>query len=179
MEKNSGQGAVRKCGMMAATGDYMIHCDSDDWVELDMYEKLYAKAISSQADITVCNFWEDRPNGSTIRDNFIMESPIEVIRGIEHKTVHFSLWVRLMKAGIISENNIYPEPGINYWEDKYTAIRAYYYANKVAYIQEPLYHYNLGNPTAISRGKEERILQDEIRHVQLLDDFFRSKEYSK
>ncbi len=39
MEQNSGQAAVRKWGMQNAIGDYVIHCDSDDWVELTMYEE--------------------------------------------------------------------------------------------------------------------------------------------
>ena len=177
MERNSGQGAVRKHGMLAATGEYMIHCDSDDWVESTIYEKLLSTALSTNADITVCNFWEDRPDGSTIRDNFDTEHPVDVINNIENKAIHWSLCARLIKSELISTNNIYPELGINYWEDKYTAIRAYYYANKVTYVQEPLYHYNLDNPTAISRSKKEQILKDEIRHIELLDDFFRIKEY--
>ena len=177
MERNSGQGAVRKRGMLAATGDYMIHCDSDDWVEPDIYEKLLSTALSTNADITVCNFWEDRPNGSTIRDNFDTEHPVGVIKNAKNKAIHWSLCAKLIKNELITSNYIYPEPGINYWEDKYTAIRAYYYANKIAYVQEPLYHYNLDNPTAISRSKKEQILKDEIRHIELLDDFFRTKEY--
>ena len=40
MEKNSGQAAVRKWGMLNVAGEYVIHCDSDDWVDIYMYEAM-------------------------------------------------------------------------------------------------------------------------------------------
>ena len=56
MEHNSGQAAVRKWGMQNATGEYVIHCDSDDWVDLDMYRAMYEKAKSDNSDFVVCDF---------------------------------------------------------------------------------------------------------------------------
>ena len=43
-ETNQGVAVARKDAIAAATGEYIIHCDPDDWVDLDMYEKLYVKA---------------------------------------------------------------------------------------------------------------------------------------
>ena len=37
-EHNLGQAGTRARGIKMATGDYVIHCDSDDWVEPNMYE---------------------------------------------------------------------------------------------------------------------------------------------
>lgn len=42
--ENQGIGGTRRTGVKNATGEYIIHCDSDDWVEPDMYEMLYGKA---------------------------------------------------------------------------------------------------------------------------------------
>ena len=43
-EQNRGVSAARNAGMELATGEYVIFCDSDDWVEPEMYERLYAMA---------------------------------------------------------------------------------------------------------------------------------------
>ncbi len=59
MEQNSGQAKVREWGMMNATGEYVIHCDSDDWVETDAYEKLYNQADIENADMVFCNYYEE------------------------------------------------------------------------------------------------------------------------
>ena len=53
-ERNSGLPFSRRRGVEAASGDYIIHCDSDDWPESDMYAKLYAKASSENLDMVKC-----------------------------------------------------------------------------------------------------------------------------
>ena len=37
-EKNMGLAVARTTGLNQAKGEYIIHCDSDDWIETDMYE---------------------------------------------------------------------------------------------------------------------------------------------
>lgn len=58
MEQNSGQAKVREWGMKNATGDYVIHCDSDDWTDLMMYESMYQKALEEDADVVVCDYYK-------------------------------------------------------------------------------------------------------------------------
>ena len=60
---NGGVAAARQTGLEAAAGKYVIWADSDDWVEVDMYEKLYQKAQSAQADLTVCGFIYEYKDG--------------------------------------------------------------------------------------------------------------------
>ena len=50
-EHNSGLVAARNTALKHSTGDYIIHCDSDDWVDFDFYEKLYNQASKTDADV--------------------------------------------------------------------------------------------------------------------------------
>lgn len=54
-KQNCGLAAVRNTGMSAATGEYILHIDSDDYCEPDMLEKMYSKAIEENADIVVAD----------------------------------------------------------------------------------------------------------------------------
>ena len=54
-EKNTGQSGARRDGVLAATGDYIIHCDADDWVDLDMYQSMYEKAEAEGAEAVCCD----------------------------------------------------------------------------------------------------------------------------
>lgn len=54
-KENGGLSSARNYGLTKATGDYIAFLDSDDYVNYDMYEKLYNKAIEEDFDMVVCN----------------------------------------------------------------------------------------------------------------------------
>ena len=56
-EHNLGLPAARNTGLHEATGEYIFHCDSDDYVEPDMLEKLYETAEEKQADFVWCDWY--------------------------------------------------------------------------------------------------------------------------
>lgn len=50
-KSNEGLPAARRTGMEYATGDYILHIDSDDWLEVDAVEKIAEKAKETDSDI--------------------------------------------------------------------------------------------------------------------------------
>ena len=56
-QPNQGSAAARQKGHDCAVGDYLIHCDADDWVEADMYESLLAVADREDADVVCSSFF--------------------------------------------------------------------------------------------------------------------------
>ncbi|MBQ4392659.1 MAG: glycosyltransferase [Prevotella sp.] len=146
MPVNSGQGTVRNRGMHEAKGQYVIHCDSDDWVEFDMYEKLLKKAEETNADITVSDFYHEYQNHKEIEVFPNTSAKESILSGVK---IWWSLWNRLIKRSLFEENNIYPMSGINCWEDYHFLSKAYYHSNKIVYFHEPLYHYNRTNENSI------------------------------
>lgn len=54
-QENCGLSAARNTGMGVAKGEYIGFVDGDDWIDENMFETLYSMAISSQADIVICN----------------------------------------------------------------------------------------------------------------------------
>lgn len=55
-KENEGLAAARDDGMLRATGEYIGFVDSDDWLEPDMYEKMYETAKGSNSDVVFCNW---------------------------------------------------------------------------------------------------------------------------
>lgn len=54
-KKNCGLSCSRNVGLENATGDYIGYIDSDDYVDLDYYEKLMQAIIKNKADIAICD----------------------------------------------------------------------------------------------------------------------------
>ncbi len=52
-KKNEGQGVARNCGIEASRGEYIGFVDSDDYVDLKMYETLYNTAKKHNADVVL------------------------------------------------------------------------------------------------------------------------------
>ncbi|MBP3657002.1 MAG: glycosyltransferase [Clostridia bacterium] len=65
--ENRGVSAARNAGIEAARGEYIGFCDSDDWVEPQMYERLYALAKEKDAQITFCRVFKDYEQGGGVR----------------------------------------------------------------------------------------------------------------
>lgn len=54
-QKNEGLASARQSGIEKANGEYIGFIDADDWIELDMFEKMYQKATEYNADVVFCN----------------------------------------------------------------------------------------------------------------------------
>lgn len=175
MEENSGQAAVRKWGIEHAIGDYIIHCDSDDWVEHDMYSLMYEKAKMEDADIVICDFVLN--NG---RKECSVAPKIKTTKdyqkGILTKAVHCSTWNKFVRRELYSKPILYPKE--NYAEDLAIMGQLFYYAKKIEYIPEGLYHYRY-NPSSISKqkGKEKLLLsfRQTCSNAALVERFYQDK----
>lgn len=140
-EKNSGLAATRKTGLTHASGEYIIHCDSDDWVELDMYEAMYNKALESNADVVFCGAESNLPNGKKIPKNFVeLHSPAELRYYLcaDHK--YSSMWNKMYRKSVTVLLDL-PDFGITMQED---FLQNYYFLKNcktLAWINKVYYHY--------------------------------------
>ena len=177
-EKNQGLACSRINGIKVATGKFIIHCDSDDWVDTDLYEKLYNKAEETEADITICDFQCEYDSGkqSQIFKTPISESPRELLLNMHNKSFYCMVWCRLMRRNFILSHNLYPIPGVDMWEDVCVTIPAYYYANKIARAEGTYYHYFINDTSLTANSASERSYQNRKDTIAFLESFFIDKK---
>lgn len=148
-DQNLGLSSTRRVGFLAARGEYVATCDSDDWVEPEMYERLYQAIRVSQSDIAFCDYVWEYQDHSEPWVFASMSDPQQYLQSAAdpHKFAG-SIWVHLMRRelAIQATSEI---ASVNYGEDLYTMIHAYYYAKKVCHIHQTLYHYNHCNPGSL------------------------------
>ena len=139
---NKGIAAVRNTALHHATAEYIIYCDSDDWVDINMYKYLYNKAIQTKADIVWCRY-------DTTTDPILLFSPstditytnIDYIKKICLGQFHGSTWNKLIRKELLISNNLSFIEGQNILEDESMILRVLCFANNIQYVDKTLYHY--------------------------------------
>lgn len=137
-------------------GEYLAFCDADDWIEPDFIEKMLQSAVEIGAKVVVCQYFDSDGNvvGKGIRTK-LDEMPIN--------TLQFALYNKLIKRSIIDRYNLRVFEGVNCWEDLSVTARVFAKAHdKVAVLQEPLYHYDNKRPDSLSKSNAAKILHERI-----------------
>ena len=173
--ENKGAANARNIGLDLATGEYVGFFDSDDFVAVDMYDKLYRLAKKENADIAVCGYYivsntniRSFQNGNTDQyGKSIYENPSIFIYGVPY------LWNKIFKRSMIVDNNIRFNK-LRIFEDLDFTYRLYFLANKIVKYDQPLYYYmRIGEETLTSEFNERFF--DIIPAIKSLVDFTKGK----
>ena len=181
MEQNSGQAKVREWGMKNATGEYVIHCDSDDWVDIHMYEDMYNKAIEDGASVVVCDFYSTDCEKRHLVRGLISTDRDGVIADVLLWKIACCLWNKLVQRELYLRSKI-EYPINNMGEDGVLVVQILWYANKISYLPEALYFY-YNNPTSITNDitdeKIRRCFIQAMTNVGIIKQFLVDKSSKK
>ncbi|MCR0182846.1 glycosyltransferase family 2 protein [[Clostridium] innocuum] len=192
LEKNQRQGAARNIGIKASTGYFISFVDSDDWIELDTYERVFSEIKDKNVDVICgCNYYREYSNGVTSLTN---DSNYDFISKLKNRNLEISEKEQLLfkgpgvcqniyKASLIKENNIYFPTGISY-EDNYFVPLLFAYVNRLDCFEYPFYHYreNLNstlfknNSTQLDRITIEKMRYEEFKKRDLLNSLYNGYE---
>lgn len=164
MLMNSGQAAVRKHGLQLATGSFIIHCDSDDWVEADMYRLMYERAVNEGSDVVICDY--NNTDGKTISQTVkgcYSASKEQCFNDMLYHKISWAVWNKLIKKDIYDSIECYPKFAMG--EDMVLISQAILNSKKISYVEENLYNYYL-NPTSIMNTQTERRCMDKFLQLK-------------
>lgn len=173
---NMGLACARNSAVKAATGKYLIHIDSDDYVSNKIIEKLVTKAEMQKADITVCNYIKETQNGLKKIEVPISSSQIEYTKMLLTRKTNVQIVFKLYNRDLYIKNNIEAIPGVNNGEDYSTVSRLSYYAKKICKVNDFLYYYNQMNESSYTYHITEKAIKEKIKAQIIINDFFSSIE---
>lgn len=151
-QSNKGVSAAREVGMGHARGEYIIHADPDDWVDSSMLYDLYTEAKKQDADMVICDFYDEYPWGTLYQTQSPNELTSEsVLRGL-FENLHGSCCNKLVKRDSWEKARIHFPEGMNFCEDLYVNVSLLLNPLKIAYINKAYYHYDhIINSSSITR----------------------------
>ncbi|MBR6690025.1 MAG: LicD family protein [Bacilli bacterium] len=158
IKKNGGLSDARNYGIKKASGEFIAFVDSDDYVDLDMYEKMYERAMNCGSDVVVCSissdyelleernyFKEQFEEGNSILDNpYIL---YEANSYACNKLIKRELWV----------NNGFEFPVGHVFEDSAVIYNVLLMASNISFVNCPFYHYRKEREGAITTTFDKKM----------------------
>ncbi len=163
-KENEGLAAARADGIEKAKGEYIGFVDSDDWLKLHTYEKMYSCALTNSADIVFCNCIENEDgyvftpemaegayNREQIKNEILTKTLAYIGKDGGKRAVRWSNCLRIYKRETLEKNNIRFDRRLRRSQDLQLTYEATLAAQNYYYISEPLYH-NRVVGDSLSRG---------------------------
>lgn len=169
-KENGGVSSARQCGLEAAIGNYIIHIDPDDWIEDDMLEKLYSKAITDNADMVICDFIYEYTNSH--KNIYVKQKPTSLQSNIVLKNLfqhlHGSCCNKLVKRECFNKYNVKFPKDLTFCEDLYVNASLLKNNIKVSYLPYAFYHYvqDINNNSLVKTYSAD-ILKHDIKMSEL------------
>lgn len=174
---NGGVSSARQAGLVASTGDFVIHADSDDWLAPNMLELLIEHANKTDADVIVVDFYRV----SKDKEQRIIQQPTsldhsQVLKDIIGGHLYASCWNKLIRKNVIMNSNARFPKGINLGEDKCFLAQILKNDTKVSYLPEALYYYDDSiNDGSLVRQISMTSIEDGFRMVKYLESLLEEK----
>lgn len=178
-QENRGLGAARNIGMSKATGNYIIFVDSDDYVSMDMNQKINEALDNNAVDVLYYN--------ADIQYDIKTEEPVNsykheeslngyVMTGMDYfKKVfpaHYIVcaWIAAYKKGFLEKYDIsFPED--IYYEDHLFSLQTVTDAQKVMCVPDSLYIRRCRENSITTSELDEKKCHDIVKNQKLMGDF--------
>lgn len=174
---NGGLSDARNAGTEAASGSLIAFVDGDDWLEPDMYGRMYAAMRAFGAPLAVCRYkqvYKDRViDGSTDRAVLLSGSePLEqFIAENDEVPLRNAAWNKLYRRELMGELRF---PVGKLYEDIVYTTRLLERAKSCVYLDKAGYNYVLEREGSImGKGLGERIFTDQVPAYQEKETFLR------
>lgn len=173
-KENGGQGSARNYGYQKATGEYIGFVDSDDYVSLDMYEKLYNKAILNKSDIVICKYTVIDENNNSKEYQYLFNKTNN--DKIDYLFNNTGVCNKIYKRNLLKKFEFRSKV---WYEDIDFIIKILLKAKKISSIEDELYYYLVREGSTMNNNNIKKNLDILAAFDSILNYILENKEYQK
>jgi glycosyltransferase involved in cell wall biosynthesis len=167
-EVNKKLSVARLTGMNKATGKFVMHVDSDDWLPDNSLESLYQKCRTADADVVVYNYCKEDSFGKKI---FVNTIKYELATNNKQKVHPYFLgapWNKIVKRSLLN-NMVSGRTGINNGEDLVYATEILLRSEKIYLVPQRYYIYYVNKQSLTWAASTEQFLNNLIVVLKQLE----------
>ncbi|MBE5870281.1 MAG: glycosyltransferase [Lachnospiraceae bacterium] len=172
---NGGLTSAWKAGSRIATGEYTGYIDSDDFIEREMYERLYERAVQENADIACCglkHFYEAKDHEEWTEQ---MEFPQDVFSVEQLRDKMFPVLInngsfmgrslqpnrvtKLVRTSLVQKNLSLCDDRVDVGEDFQFSLCMFLDADKVVILKDYFPYYYWMNNTSMTMKYDEHYIE--------------------
>lgn len=175
-EKNKGLGEARNSAVSASTGDFIMHVDSDDYLDVNCVLDCVQTQMESCADVVAFDQIKIR-NGYKLRETKpAFSSPKDMAVHIIRRDCPNGVCSNFIRRSLYTDNDIKVENGVSMGEDLIVLPRLLYYAKIVANQHSSCYYYDNTNEQSYTASFSEKKANQVWDVINYLDSFYADKE---
>lgn len=174
---NGGLVSARKTGIKAASGKYIAFVDGDDWIEPDMYRRMYSTMTEQDVDMVLCGRYEDVGDvskkvfhgipegryGKTEMLRFVYPQMIAKENFFEYGILPV-IWDKLFRRECLERFQLAVDDRIVMGEDAACVYSCLLNADSIYVMEQCLYHYRQST-TSIIKQVPDKALERNRFHI--------------
>ena len=165
--------------MSNSLGKFISFVDSDDWIDLDLYNVMLENAVVTNSDIVICGILNEYENYicSNKRYSYMFsneiskEKAISLLSRSEANNYMISpvVWNKVYRKELLIENNV-TFLDDSYWEDNLFSFQIFTKANKISIVPQVCYHY-YQREKSITNSFSKKHIDDLLIAFKMLKQF--------
>lgn len=189
---NGGISSARNAGIEVAKGAYIGFVDSDDWVELEMFENMYLQVQEAQSEVCMCNYKIDINNKSISEVLDINQDLLQGEEIVQNLLIHMistsdlnsksgsimaSVWRMIVKKELIDKYKFRFNEKFAIMEDLVFSVELFTKCNVISINRGLYYHYvnNINSTTSIYKRDFLKLQQQIFDYLMII--FMKEKSF--
>lgn len=179
-EHNMGPGPTRCHGTELSTGQFLCFWDADDYAESNFIEKMLTKLEQEQADWAYCGHFRHYGDNNVkiVTVSPELQAASLKARQLLFKSFSCEPWNKLVRRSFVETNGIY-FPEVFCGDDECWSLQLILKAEKIAFIDEPLYHYHVDVSNSVTKRVDERFIHSRFKLIDFEYDYVVSQGFVK
>ena len=178
-QQNKGLAAARNTAITSCQGVFVIHVDSDDFLEPNAVELLVKKQQETNADFVYTRgYYKHKKGIAKVNCRGWQTEKKPLLSNLLQDKATISIWSKLIKRSLYIDNCIRCDERGSYYEDFQVLPRLIYLSKKIACLDDYIYHLERNNPNSIVTNISHsiEIQKQGLLSIQVVCDFFHDKE---